>query len=558
MNRSHRLFLTIPLWLWLSTAPAATPFIRVETNQGGFTLQLDPDKAPVTVANFLRYLDEGFYLNTLFHRSIPGFVVQGGGFDKDSLAAKPVHEPIVNEAANGLSNVRGSVAMARTAEPDSATAQFYINTGDNGATLDQGAPPPNTAGYAVFGKVVEGMATIDAINALPVAKNLYSNVPQVYWDLPIVATEPFTLVFVKAMYRLLPLADAGADFSVRSGQVASLNGSASSDPTPGAGGTLIYQWTQIGDGPRVQFNAGAEGPNPSFTAPEVQTDTELRFRLTVTNGYGNQSVNDAVVQVLIRSSHNAAPIAKAGIGGTVKVGAVLTLEGGESTDPDGDTLSFEWTAPPGIEISNPQIASPTLVIPHWAGGQTLTFQLTVSDGRLSSKAAVAYQVVADSIPPETETSTGSPPEPGSERVACERALANPARLWPARGAMKAVKIEGVGNPGTYRLRIDRVRSDEPVRNKAGRDRTGPDAIVGKVKPTRAKPNPVDRLWLRAERQFDSTNPLAPGNGRVYTVDFTLTDAEGECAGVVKVGVPVAPAGPLPLDDGPSYDATKRR
>lgn len=140
------------------TASAALPSVKVVTSKGPFVLQLRPDAAPKTVENFLEYVREGFYDNTVFHRVIPGFMIQGGGFTSD-LTRKPTQDPIVNEAKPTLKNLRGSIAMARTSAPDSATSQFFINVVNNGF-LDAGV---RGAGYAVFGKVTEGMGVVDAI-----------------------------------------------------------------------------------------------------------------------------------------------------------------------------------------------------------------------------------------------------------------------------------------------------------------------------------------------------------------------------------------------------------
>ncbi len=134
------------------------PSVKVVTSKGPFVLQLRPDVAPKTVENFLEYARGGFYDNTVFHRVIPGFMIQGGGFTKD-LTRKPTQDPIVNEAKPTLKNLRGSIAMARTSAPDSATSQFFINVVNNGF-LDAGV---RGAGYAVFGKVTEGMGVVDAI-----------------------------------------------------------------------------------------------------------------------------------------------------------------------------------------------------------------------------------------------------------------------------------------------------------------------------------------------------------------------------------------------------------
>ena len=147
--------------------------VEMKTSLGDVTLLLDPHSAPISVRNFLRYVDEGFYEGTIFHRVIPGFMVQGGGFDA-KMNKPEVHEPIRNEAANGLQNLRGTIAMARTNAVDSATAQFFINTVDN-AFLDHN--PPNF-GYAVFGKVIQGISVIQAIEAQPTStRGRFANVP---------------------------------------------------------------------------------------------------------------------------------------------------------------------------------------------------------------------------------------------------------------------------------------------------------------------------------------------------------------------------------------------
>ena len=134
--------------------------VLITTSKGDITVELLPAKAQETVANFLRYVDEGFYNGTIFHRVISGFMIQGGGYDQD-YTKKQTHDPVTNEADNGLSNVRGSIAMARTGEPHSATAQFFINHTDNPA-LDHRNKGTGW-GYAVFGKVVDGMAVVDRI-----------------------------------------------------------------------------------------------------------------------------------------------------------------------------------------------------------------------------------------------------------------------------------------------------------------------------------------------------------------------------------------------------------
>ncbi|MGD2119407.1 MAG: peptidylprolyl isomerase [Chromatiales bacterium] len=151
--------------------------VLLSTSKGDITLELYPDKAPATVENFLRYVDEGFYDGTVFHRVINSFMIQGGGFDAD-LNKKRTHEEVRNEADNGLKNKRGSIAMARTGEPHSATAQFFINHIDNDF-LDHKDKSYRGWGYCVFGKVVDGMQTVDAIaDVFTTSKNGMQNVPE--------------------------------------------------------------------------------------------------------------------------------------------------------------------------------------------------------------------------------------------------------------------------------------------------------------------------------------------------------------------------------------------
>lgn len=137
------------------------PRVRLVTTLGDIVLELNQTKAPKSVDNFLAYVNEGFYNGTIFHRVIDGFMIQGGGFKQD-FQKKTTRAPIENEANNGLKNLMGTVAMARTNDPHSATAQFFINVADNGF-LDHRSPTPRGWGYAVFGKVVEGMQVVDAI-----------------------------------------------------------------------------------------------------------------------------------------------------------------------------------------------------------------------------------------------------------------------------------------------------------------------------------------------------------------------------------------------------------
>jgi len=152
---------------------AEKPVVVLDTSLGAITLEVYSDKAPITVENFLKYVDEGFYDNLIFHRVMPGFMVQGGGMtDQMVEKSQGKHQPIKNESSNGLSNDRGTIAMARTADPNSATCQFFINHVDN--------PNLNTlgGGYAVFGKVIDGLDVVDKIAKVSITtRGPYENVP---------------------------------------------------------------------------------------------------------------------------------------------------------------------------------------------------------------------------------------------------------------------------------------------------------------------------------------------------------------------------------------------
>jgi len=147
------------------TAIAANPQVTFETNRGNFIVELYPEKAPKTVANFLKYVDSGFYKETIFHRVINRFMIQGGGFNVD-MSEKQTLAPIANEAANGLNNEPGTIAMARTSDPDSATAQFFINL-ENNVPLNYQGSEPDLIGYCVFGRVLKGMDVVREIGISP-------------------------------------------------------------------------------------------------------------------------------------------------------------------------------------------------------------------------------------------------------------------------------------------------------------------------------------------------------------------------------------------------------
>lgn len=170
--------LLLMTFLLSMTVYANNPKIKINTNLGSIKLELFPEKAPKTVENFLKYVKDDFYKNTIFHRVIPNFMIQGGGFEQ-TYTQKPTRQPIKNEAANGLKNQTGTIAMARTSDPHSATAQFFINVADNDF-LNYSAPTQRGFGYTVFGKVIAGMDIVSQIASTPTGSGgpFQSDVPQ--------------------------------------------------------------------------------------------------------------------------------------------------------------------------------------------------------------------------------------------------------------------------------------------------------------------------------------------------------------------------------------------
>ena len=170
------LFVFISFFMITTNSQAETTMVKMDTNHGTITLELDAENAPNTVANFLTYAKEGFYDGTIFHRVISNFMIQGGGFTGD-MNQKATHDPIENEANNGLKNDVGTIAMARTGDPHSATAQFFINVKDNDF-LNFSSETPQGWGYAVFGKVTEGMDVVNKIKDVPTTTSgPYQDVP---------------------------------------------------------------------------------------------------------------------------------------------------------------------------------------------------------------------------------------------------------------------------------------------------------------------------------------------------------------------------------------------
>jgi len=179
--RLLHLFLALTLTAASLPGQGTKPRVQLVTSYGLITLELEPEAAPETVANFLAYVQEGFYGSTIFHRVIPGFMIQGGGFTED-LREKPTRPPIRNEAERssraGLLNTVGTIAMARTEDPNSASAQFFLNTADNPA-LDHRNPSPEGYGYCVFGRIVEGLEVITRIEkVITVTRKGMPNVPE--------------------------------------------------------------------------------------------------------------------------------------------------------------------------------------------------------------------------------------------------------------------------------------------------------------------------------------------------------------------------------------------
>ena len=183
-----RNFIFVSLFSLITISVQAATRLEFQTTQGNFTVEVYPEYAPKTVANFLQYVKDGFYENTIFHRVINHFMIQGGGFERD-LSEKSTRAPIPNESNNGLLNEVGTIAMARTMDPDSATAQFFINTNDN-QFLNYVSPDPEQIGYCVFGKVISGIEVIQKIGLSPTG-NIGRNS-----DVPI---KPITIKSVKLL-----------------------------------------------------------------------------------------------------------------------------------------------------------------------------------------------------------------------------------------------------------------------------------------------------------------------------------------------------------------------
>ena len=181
--------------MWALSEETGNPIVLMKTTDGDITIELFADKSPVTVENFLSYVDNGHYDGTVFHRVIPNFMIQGGGFT-EALEEKPTKEPIVNESKNKLHNTRGTLAMARTNDPDSATAQFFINQRSN-LRLDWS---PGKDGYTVFGEIIDGMQVVDviALSDTGAARAMTTRGPNVFQDVPV---KPIIILSVQRLAR---------------------------------------------------------------------------------------------------------------------------------------------------------------------------------------------------------------------------------------------------------------------------------------------------------------------------------------------------------------------
>jgi cyclophilin family peptidyl-prolyl cis-trans isomerase len=168
----------------VAAAQTPAPKVTIETNMGSFVIELDPEHAPKTVENFLRYVREGYYDGLSFHRIVPGFVIQGGGYEPDGRE-HTLHDPIALETKTAAHNARGTLSMARTSDPNSGTSQFFVNLEDNPDLDPESGDPGNLTGYTVFGRVVEGMAVVDAIAMVPLG-GPYGPVPRSAPQSPVV------------------------------------------------------------------------------------------------------------------------------------------------------------------------------------------------------------------------------------------------------------------------------------------------------------------------------------------------------------------------------------
>ncbi len=334
-----------------------------------------------------------------------------------------------------------------------------------------------------------------------------------------------------------PQASAKANSPVRALSLVTLDGSASNDPD---GDKLAYAWKQKDtDSPQVRLSDSAAA-QPTFTAPAEAIGKTLNFTLTVSDPIGGSAKADVAVAI---TSDNNPP--------TVNITARPVLEDAQVTltstasDPDGDKIaSYLWTQTGGTPVALSKVDGSSLSFTAptvGTGTADLAFSLTVADD---------YAPNPNSATATASLSINNDPN----KLDCSTATASPGTLDKPNKGMKPVRIAGVTGPNsTIALKITGIDSDEPVKSKAGKDSTGPDAKIMRGKATKKNPVAVDSVLLRAERQTKA----GPANGRVYTVKFSADDGSQTCEGSVQVRVPVSPGG-VAVDDGQGFDALKKK
>ncbi len=324
---------------------------------------------------------------------------------------------------------------------------------------------------------------------------------------------------------------------IRAGSSFALDGTTSTDADPG---DIICASCYAWSAPAGIALSSTTAPTTSFIAAESLAGQTLQFCLTVKDNQGADSAPDCVS--LLVTPDNTAPTVTIK-SQTVREGASVNLQPAVA-DPDGDGIaSYSWRQTGGIPVTLAQTKGPGLAVAApmvGEGSNTLAFSLTVTDD---------YAARPLSATATATVTVGSDPS----LLDCSAATANPATLWPPNKSMKPITIGGIAGPDPYNLSITGIASDEPVKNKAGKDNTGPDARIKRGVATRKEPQARDSALLRAERQLKA----GPGNGRVYTVNFTATDGNQDCDGSVTVEVP-ATRGQGAGNDGQDYTATDRK
>jgi cyclophilin family peptidyl-prolyl cis-trans isomerase len=364
----------------------AKPRVRLQTTQGEIVLELYPDQAPLAVDNFLRYVRDGFYNNTVVHEALVDTSITAGVYDT-GYAAKGTRDPIDNESNNGLSNLRGRVAVVEPDGPGTGTAAFLIHIADQ-ADADFN-PDDNTPGMTVFGRVLEGMDIVEAIgNVYTAARqdtkgNVLSRTPaeNVVINAATVETSETT------EGNNAPVANAGADRLVQSNVLVILDGSGSSDLN---GDAITFAWRQIA-GPAVTLSR-TDVLSPSFVPDHV---ARLTFELTATDEHGATSTDS--VDINVNAPNNQPPVAEAGPAQPADAGDTVTLDGSESSDPDFQILTYAWTQTSGstVVLNNATTAQPTFTAPSARG--KLTFELTVTDA-LGGQATDTATVIVNDVP----------------------------------------------------------------------------------------------------------------------------------------------------------------